>query len=77
MDNSDIPETAQAAANALGHPPKQSSSLARAEGDEQQAADAALDHPREHAISHDDSISQSPPATALSATESATGDKRK
>lgn len=72
-----VVETAETAAKMPLPHPEQSSSLAEAEGEEQQAADAALDHRGEYAISNSDGTSQSTPVRAPSAPQTATGDKRK
>ena len=73
----DVAKTVETAANMLPPHSKQSSNLAEAEVEEQQAADTALDHRGEYAVSHGDGISQSTPVRAPAAPQTATGDKRK
>lgn len=72
----EIDEITQAVANMLPQP-RQSSGLDDTEGDEQKAADPASSKNEEHAAGHGDSTSQSSPSKAPSATQAATGDKRK
>ena len=68
----DIPETTQPAANMGSHRPGESPSLVEAEDGEQHAAHAAQDNHGEYTSSRDDGTSN-----ASSATQTATGDKRK
>ena len=73
----DYPETTQAAANMPSNPTNQSPSPVGAEDGEQQITIAASDNNGDHAVSHSNSTTHSLPSEASSASQTATGDKRK
>lgn len=59
------------------NPPNQSPSPVGAEDGEQQITNAASDNKGDHAVSHSNSTTHSLPSEASSASQAATGDKRK
>ena len=73
----DFPEITQAAANMPPDGPIQSSSMAGAEDNRQQTANAAPVNFEKAAASHGGSTSHSSPSEVSSTSQAATGDKRK